>query len=164
MNVVSNECGLKWMWSQMNVVSNDCGLKWMWSQMNVFSNEVVSNDWVSNECGLKCRGLKWAWSQMNGLKWMVSNEWSQMNGLKWIGLNSHGTITRVICHWGALYIYYIRFCRFFCTSVKRDMWWDGIHSDKSHVSISCSAPLSSRFEAWRTTVSNHVLYVIGLTK
>jgi len=27
MNVVSNECGLKRMWSQMNVVSNECGLK-----------------------------------------------------------------------------------------------------------------------------------------
>jgi len=81
--VVSNECGLKWMWSQMtvisnevvsnecglkwmNVVSNECGLKWMWSQMTV----------ISNKCG-----LKWLWSQMNvvsnerGLIWM----WSQMN-------------------------------------------------------------------------------------
>jgi len=27
MNVVSNECGLKRMWSQTNVVSNECGLK-----------------------------------------------------------------------------------------------------------------------------------------
>jgi len=27
MTVVSNECGLKWLGSQMNVVSNDCGLK-----------------------------------------------------------------------------------------------------------------------------------------
>jgi len=26
MNVVSNECGLKWMWSQLNVVSTECGL------------------------------------------------------------------------------------------------------------------------------------------
>jgi len=25
--VVSNECGLKSMWSQMTVVSNECGLK-----------------------------------------------------------------------------------------------------------------------------------------
>jgi len=49
MNVVSNECGLKWLWSQMNVVSNEYGLKWLWSQMNL----------VSDECGPK---------------WMVSNE------------------------------------------------------------------------------------------
>jgi len=27
MNVVSNDCGLKRMWSQMNAVSNECGLK-----------------------------------------------------------------------------------------------------------------------------------------
>jgi len=27
MNVVSNDYGLKCMWSQMNVVSNECGLK-----------------------------------------------------------------------------------------------------------------------------------------
>jgi len=27
MNVVSNECGLKRLWSQMNVVSNEYGLK-----------------------------------------------------------------------------------------------------------------------------------------
>jgi len=27
MNVVSNDCGLKGLWSQTNVVSNDCGLK-----------------------------------------------------------------------------------------------------------------------------------------
>jgi len=27
MNVVSNECGLKRMWSQTTVVSNECGLK-----------------------------------------------------------------------------------------------------------------------------------------
>jgi len=33
----------------MTVVSNDCGLKWMWSQMNVVSNDVVSNDVVSND-------------------------------------------------------------------------------------------------------------------
>jgi len=31
----------------------------MWSQMNV-----VSNEQVSNECGLKWTGLKWTWSQM----------------------------------------------------------------------------------------------------
>jgi len=37
MNVISNECDLKRMWSQMK-----------WSQMNV-----VSNEKVSNECGLK---------------------------------------------------------------------------------------------------------------
>ena len=65
MNVVSNECGLKWMWSQMNVVSNEYGLKWMWPQMNVASND-CGLKWmqsqmnaVSNECG-----LKWLWSQM----------------------------------------------------------------------------------------------------
>jgi len=101
-NVVSNECGLKWMWSQMkwskmkwsqmNVVSNECslkwsGFKWLWSQMTVVSNDcglkwmwsqmnVVSNEVVSNECG-----LKWLWSHINvvsnecGLKWM----WSQIN-------------------------------------------------------------------------------------
>jgi len=82
MNVVSNECGLKWMWSQMNVVSNEGGLKWRGSQMKG----------VSNECG-----LNWMWSQKNvvlnecGLKWMWSQmNWSQMNvvsndcGLKWI--------------------------------------------------------------------------------
>jgi len=27
MNVVSNECGLKRMWSQTNVISNECGIK-----------------------------------------------------------------------------------------------------------------------------------------
>ena len=80
MNVIWNECGLKWMWSQMNVVSNECGLKWMWSQTTVVSNEcglkwvwaqmtVVSNDQVSNECGLKWTG-QMSWSQMN----VVSNE------------------------------------------------------------------------------------------
>jgi len=90
MNVVSNECGLKWTglkwtalrwtWSQMNVVSNDRGLKGMWSQMNG-CKWMVANEWsqmnvVSNE-----HGLKWTWSQMNvvsnerGLKWT----WSQMN-------------------------------------------------------------------------------------
>jgi len=51
--VVSNDCGLKWLWSQMTVVSmtvvsNECGFKWMWSQMNV----------VSNEHGLKWKSLK----------------------------------------------------------------------------------------------------------
>jgi len=82
-NVVSNECSLKWMWSQMNVVSNKCGLKWLWSQMSV----------VSNECGLKWKSLKWVWSQMT----VVSNDWCQMNvvsnekvsnecDLKWTGL------------------------------------------------------------------------------
>jgi len=103
MNVVSNECGLKWMWSQMNVVSNEwglkwSGLKWMWSQMKKPYVNVVSNEQVSKECVLKWSVLKWiglkwmlsqmSWSQMN----VVSNEWSQMNGLKWIGLNSHGTV------------------------------------------------------------------------
>jgi len=42
MNVISNECSLKRMWSQMNVVPSE-----------VVSNEVVSNECVSNECGLK---------------------------------------------------------------------------------------------------------------
>jgi len=32
----------------MNVTSNECSLKLMWPKMNVVSNEVVSND-----CGLK---------------------------------------------------------------------------------------------------------------
>ena len=90
---MKNECGLKWMWSQMNVVSNECGLKWMWSQINRSQINVVSS-----ECG-----LKWIWAQMNvvsnecGLKWM----WSQMNvfsneqvsyecGLKWAGLKCRG--------------------------------------------------------------------------
>jgi len=45
MNVVSNECGLKRMWSQTNVVSNDCGLKRLWSQMNVVSNEWSQVNW-----------------------------------------------------------------------------------------------------------------------
>ena len=48
----------------MNVVANECGRKWMWSQMNA----------VSNECGIKWIGLKWTWSQRNDLKGMVSNE------------------------------------------------------------------------------------------
>jgi len=48
MNVVSNEFGLKWIWSQTNVVSNECGLqwkslKWMWPQMNRSQMNVVSN-------------------------------------------------------------------------------------------------------------------------
>ena len=99
MNVVSNECGLKWIWSQMKwsqinvvsneVVSNDCGLKWMWSQMKWSQMNVVSND-----CG-----LKWMWSQMKwyrmnvvsndcGLKWLCSqmNVVSNECGLKWTGL------------------------------------------------------------------------------
>ena len=59
MNVVSNDCGLKWMWSQMNVVSNKCGLKWTWSQMSWSQMNVDSNEW----------------SQMN----VDSNEWSQRN-------------------------------------------------------------------------------------
>jgi len=50
------------MWSQINVVSNECGLKSMWSRMKKsqmkvsnekISNEKVSNEKVSNECGLK---------------------------------------------------------------------------------------------------------------
>ena len=107
MHVASNECGLKWLWSQMNVVSNECGLKWLWSQMNVVSNEyglkwtglkwtglkwiwsqinVVSN--VSYECVLKWTGLKWTGLKCRGLKRMWSHlKWSQMNSLKWIGLN-----------------------------------------------------------------------------
>jgi len=94
MTVISNDCGLKWLWSQMNVVScewglkwircqmnmalNECclkwtGLKWMWSQMNRSQMNVVSNEQVSYECGLKWTGLKWTWSQMNGLKWIGLN-------------------------------------------------------------------------------------------
>ena len=85
-NVVSNECGLKWVWSQMNVVSNECmnvvsnecglkwmyecGLKWMWSQMNRspmnrFQMNRSQMNVVSNECGLKWKSLIWMWSQMN---------------------------------------------------------------------------------------------------
>ena len=77
MNVVSNDCSLKWMWSQMIEDSNECGLKWTWFQMNV----------VLNECGLKRTGLKWMWSQMN----VVSNEqvWYEC-GLKWSGLKCRG--------------------------------------------------------------------------
>jgi len=92
--VVSNECGLKWMWFQMNR-----------SQMNVVPNEVVSNErdlkWKSfkNGCvlkwkilersGLNWTGLKRTWSQ---LKWSRINR-SQMKvvsnerGLKWMGSN-----------------------------------------------------------------------------
>ena len=93
MTVVSNEYGLKWLWSQTNVVSNDCGLKWMWSQMTV----------VSNDCGLKWKSLKWLWTQMKvvsnerGLKWIcaqmnvVPNEQvSYECGLKWTGLKCRG--------------------------------------------------------------------------
>jgi len=70
MNVVSNKCGLKWMWSQLDVVSKECGLKWMWSQRSRSQMNVVSNKKVSCECGLKetgfkCRGLKWTWSRMS---------------------------------------------------------------------------------------------------
>jgi len=62
--VVSNECVLKSMWSEMTVVSNQCGLKWTWSQMkkshvNVVSNEQVSNEQVSNEQVSNDCGLKW---------------------------------------------------------------------------------------------------------
>ena len=35
--------------SQMNAVSNECGLKRMWSQMNRSQMNVVSNVVVSNE-------------------------------------------------------------------------------------------------------------------
>ena len=62
-NVVSNECGFKWTWSQMNVVSNECDLKWK---------------------SLKFRGLKWTWFLVNGLKWIGLNShgtnrsWSQL--------------------------------------------------------------------------------------
>jgi len=54
-------------------------------------------------------------------------------------------------NWADLYIYHTRFCRLFCTSVKRDTWCDGLHSDKPRLSISHSALLSSRFEAWRAS-------------
>jgi len=39
----------------------------------------------------------------------------------------------------------------FCTSVKRDIWCDGLHCDKPRLLISHSAPLFSRFEAWRAS-------------
>jgi len=38
MTVVSNDCGLKWTWSQ---VSNDCGLKWMVSNDCTPDNQLV---------------------------------------------------------------------------------------------------------------------------
>ena len=44
------------------------------------------------------------------------------------------------------YIYDIRLCWLLCTSVKRDIWCDGLHSDKPRLSISNLAPVSSRFE------------------
>jgi len=91
---VSNECSLKWTWSQtnesqtnksqLNVVSNErisheCGLKWTghnstslkWirSQMNVVSKERVANQQISNERGFPWSILKWTWPQMCGLKW-----------------------------------------------------------------------------------------------
>jgi len=107
MNVVSNECGLKWTWSQMNVVSNEwsrmnvvsneCGLKWkslkwMWSQMNTSQMNGVSNERSLKWSGHKWIGLKWTWFQMSWSQMnVVSNEWSQLNGLNWIGPNSHGT-------------------------------------------------------------------------
>jgi len=102
MNVVSNECGPKWMLSQMNVVPNECGLKWMWSQMNVVSNEcglkwmwaqmnVVSNEKISYECGLKRTGLKWS-----SLKWMwFQMKWSQMNDLELNCLNCLHTVQNI---------------------------------------------------------------------
>ena len=127
---------LKWMWkkSHVNVVSNECGLKWkslkwMWSQINVVSNEQVSKErglkrtwsqkkwsqmkWSQmkrshmkrcqmnrsqmnrsqmNRSQMNRSQMSWSqmsWSQMNA----VSNERSQMNDLKWIGLNSHGTVS-----------------------------------------------------------------------
>jgi len=99
MNVASNDCGLKWLWSQMTVISNDCDLKWTWSQMTVVSNEYrLKWMWsqiavVSSECG-----LKWTWSQMNRFHMnMVSNEQvsnvvvSNERGLRWIGLNCQHT-------------------------------------------------------------------------
>jgi len=73
MNVVSNECGLKWMWSQMNVVSNEYGLKWMWPQMKKCHVNVVSNGQASNVVVSSERGV-------------VSKEWSQMN---WSQLSAH---------------------------------------------------------------------------
>jgi len=49
MNVVSNEkvaceCGLKRAGTQTNVISNECGLVRMWSQMNRSQMIVVSNN------------------------------------------------------------------------------------------------------------------------
>jgi len=57
-------------------------------------------------------------------------------------------MAHVICHWADLYMFHTRFS-LFCTSVKRDIWCDGPRSDKPSLSINHSAPLSSRFEAWR---------------
>jgi len=76
LNVVSIDCGLKWMWSQMNVISMNvvsifCGLKWRSSQMKKSHVNVVANEQVSKE-----RGLKWS-------------------GLEWIGLNSHVTADEI---------------------------------------------------------------------
>ena len=107
-NVVSNECGLKWMWSQRTVVSNECGLKWLWSQMIVVSNDDCGLKWlwsqmnvVSNECG-----LKWMWSQMNRSHMnvisneqvsnvVVSNERGlKRSGLKWMVSNE---LVSIVC-------------------------------------------------------------------
>jgi len=51
------------MGSQLNVVSNDvvpneCGLKCLWSQMKVVSNDKVSCECGRKQTGLKKRGLK----------------------------------------------------------------------------------------------------------
>jgi len=56
-------------------------------------------------------------------KTSVSNMGRQTCFLPRVPANSlrpcHWHITRVICHWADLYIYHTRFCRLFCTSVKR---------------------------------------------
>ena len=65
----------------------------MLSQMNV-----VSDEKIPCECGLKRRDIMWMFSEMNRSQmwWSQMNrlqmKWSHMNGLKWIGLNCLQTV------------------------------------------------------------------------
>ena len=61
----------------MNVVLNVCYRDWMWSQMKISQMKKTHVNVVSDEQVSKERGLKWLWSHDRGLKW---------SGLKWIGL------------------------------------------------------------------------------
>jgi len=73
MIVVSNDCGLKRLWSQTIVVSNDCGLKRFL---------VVSND--SSWSQTIPRGLKRFLVVSNDSSWSHRNVVSQECGLTWL--------------------------------------------------------------------------------
>jgi len=71
-------------------------------------------------------------------------------------------VTRVVCHWADLYIHHTRFCRLFCTSVKRDICDAELHSDKSRLSSTIQRRFPPVWKCNGLAVSKHVLYVLSL--